>query len=323
MAVPLGIVSALNRDKKEIDQGVHLTVNESARRVDVTVDGKPFTSYVWPDTIKKPVLYPLRSSTGAIVTRGFPLDPRPGERVDHPHHVGLWFNYGNVNGVDFWNNSDSVKPDPKHPYGTILHRKIVRTVNGKDRGELDVEMDWLMPDGSPVLREDTRFIFRAGANLRAIDRLTTLTALDKKVQFSDDKEGVLGIRVARSLELPADKPEVFTDSSGKPTTVPEQRGLQGRRRLGDQGKMGNSEWERRTAASGARYSRSSQESGIPDVLACAGIRFVRRQSPRRSGIEQRERTVELRHRSRALSDLQISRSDYCRNRADQQDRSRV
>jgi hypothetical protein len=220
MAASLGIVSALNREKKEIDQGVHLTVNESAHRVDVTVDGKPFTSYVWPDTIKKPVLYPLRSSTGAIVTRGFPLDPRSGERVDHPHHVGLWFNYGNVNGVDFWNNSDSVKPDPKHPYGTIVHRKIVRTVNGKDRGELDVEMDWLMADGSPVLREDTRFIFRAGANVRAIDRLTTLTALDKKVQFNDDKEGVLGIRVARSLELPADKPEVFTDSSGKPTTVP-------------------------------------------------------------------------------------------------------
>src|SRR5262245_10767439 len=192
MAVSAGTVVGRIDNKKDGERGVHLAVNEAARRVDVTVGGKPFTSYIWPDTIKKPVLYPLRSSTGAIVTRGFPLDPRPGERVDHPHHVGLWFNYGNVNGVDFWNNSDSVKHDPNHPYGTIVHRKILRTVNGKDRAELDVEMDWVMPDGKRVLKEETRFIFRAGPNLRAIDRITKLTALDKRVLLNDDKEGVIG-----------------------------------------------------------------------------------------------------------------------------------
>jgi hypothetical protein len=27
---------------------------------------------------------------------------------------------------------------------------------GKDKGELDVTMDWLMPDGKPMLREDTK-----------------------------------------------------------------------------------------------------------------------------------------------------------------------
>ena len=51
--------------------------------------GKPFTSYVWPERLAKPVLYPIRTARGTIVTRGFPLDPRPGERVDHPHQVGL------------------------------------------------------------------------------------------------------------------------------------------------------------------------------------------------------------------------------------------
>jgi len=243
IVVSIGTVSARIKDKKDGERGVHLTVNESAHRVDVTVDGKPFTSYIWPETIKKPVLYPLRSSTGATVTRGFPLDPRPGERVDHPHHVGLWFNYGNVNGVDFWNNSNSVKPDPNHPYGTIVHRKILRTVNGKDRGELDVEMDWLMPDGKPVLKEETRFIFRAGPNLRAIDRITKLTALDKKVLLNDDKEGVIGMRVARGLELPSDKPEVFTDSSGKPTSVPklDNTGVSGMY-LSSEGLKGDAVW---------------------------------------------------------------------------------
>ena len=42
------------------------------------VGGKPFTSYVWPTTLKKPVLYPLRSANGVVVTRGYPLEPRAG-----------------------------------------------------------------------------------------------------------------------------------------------------------------------------------------------------------------------------------------------------
>ena len=36
----------------------------SQPRVDVLIDGKPFTSYIWPTTLKKPVLYPLRPATG-------------------------------------------------------------------------------------------------------------------------------------------------------------------------------------------------------------------------------------------------------------------
>ena len=83
---------------------------EGAERVDVSVDGRPFTAYVWPQRLAKPVLYPIRTAGGALVTRGFPLDPRPGERVDHPHQVGLWLNYGDVNGVDFWNNSETLAP---------------------------------------------------------------------------------------------------------------------------------------------------------------------------------------------------------------------
>lgn len=221
--------------------GVKLIRKDAERRVDILVDGEPFTSYIYPDTIKKPVLYPLRTAEGALVTRGFPLDPRPGERVDHPHHVGLWFNYGDVNGVDFWNNSDAAPETAK--MGTIRHREIVRAHSGTEAGELAVVMDWLLPDGKVVLREDTTFRFRGGLHRRAVDRLTTLTALDQKVSFKDNKEGVLGLRVARALEHPADTPEVFTDASGKATAVPvlDNSGVTGRYRSSE-GKTGNDVW---------------------------------------------------------------------------------
>ena len=109
---------------------VTVVVDEQERRADVSIDGQPFTSYIWPTTLKKPVLYPLRSAKGTIVTRGFPLEQRPGERVDHPHHAGLWFNYENVNGIDFWNNSDAIKPENAPKMGTILHRSIASAKSG-------------------------------------------------------------------------------------------------------------------------------------------------------------------------------------------------
>ena len=48
--------------------------NEQERRVDITIDAQPFTSYIWPTTLKKPVLYPLRTARGTIITRGYPLE---------------------------------------------------------------------------------------------------------------------------------------------------------------------------------------------------------------------------------------------------------
>ncbi|MEW6129917.1 MAG: PmoA family protein [Acidobacteriota bacterium] len=222
---------------------VRVVVNEAHRRVDVTVDGKLFTSYIWTDTIKKPVLYPLKTAQGNLVTRGFPLEPRAGERVDHPHHVGLWFNYGDVNKLDFWNNSDAIKAEERQKYGSIRHTKIKRVKSGNRRGELEVEMEWLTSSGKILLRENTTFIFHASENARTIDRITKLTALNERVIFADNKEGVLGIRVARQLEQPSDKPEVFTDASGKATTVAklDNAGVSGRYQSSE-GKTGDSVW---------------------------------------------------------------------------------
>jgi hypothetical protein len=222
---------------------VEITARDAARRVDVTVEGRPFTSYIYPETLKKPVLWPIRSARGTVITRGFPLDPRPGERVDHPHQVGLWFNHGDVNGFDFWNNSDAIKPERAAKMGTIVHRRIGEIHSGAGQGELNVELDWIGGDGVPLLRERTQFIFRANGDLRSIDRLTTLTALDRQVVFRDNKEGVLGLRVARALEHPADKPEVFTDASGKPTAVPvlDNTGVTGHY-VSSEGREGDAVW---------------------------------------------------------------------------------
>ncbi len=225
------------------EKGVRLVQNQAGRRVDVLVDGQPFTSYIYPDTLKKPVLFPLRTAKGTVVTRGFPLEPRPGERVDHPHHVGLWFNYGDVNGIDFWNNSDAIKPEDRPKMGTIVHKALPAMRDGGDKGELTAAMDWVLSDGKVILKEYTRFVFRGGDNWRSIDRITQLTAQGERVSLADNKEGVLGLRVARALELPSNKPEVFTDASGRATTVKsmDNTGVNGDY-LTSEGKKGEAVW---------------------------------------------------------------------------------
>ena len=199
---------------------IQVVPHEGAQRVDITIDGKPFTSYVWPTTLKKPTLFPLRSAKGTVVTRGYPLEPRKGERVDHPHHVGLWLNHGDVNGLDFWNNSDDIKGERVAKMGTIVHRRIVSSKSGSDRGELAVETEWVKPDGTPLLKEQTQFVFQGTEKSRTIDRTTTLTALGERVVFKDNKEAFFGMRVARGLEIPYEKAEVLTDESGKATPKP-------------------------------------------------------------------------------------------------------
>jgi hypothetical protein len=202
-------------------KGVKITENKEKKQLDVTVDGELFTSYCWWDGQKKPVLYPLKTSKGTVVTRNFPMAKVAGERTDHPHHISSWFTYGDINGVDFWNTpSDDVKSTyDASKMGRIVHKTASKIKNGKNAASVTLQADWIMPDNSKVLQQDEVMTFRSAPNLRIIDRVITLTAQNKKVVFGDSKEGALGIRVARPLEEPSTRPEIFTDANGIPTKV--------------------------------------------------------------------------------------------------------
>lgn len=202
-------------------QKVDLVRNDKDKKVEVKIDGKPFTAYYYPGekTLKKAVLYPVMTAKGTVITRGWPLDPRAGERVDHPHHVGIWLNYEDVNGNDYWNNSDAVNHE-KRAYGTIIHTGITSVKSGKDKGELTVTADWVDKNGTLTLKEVTKYTFSGKGDTRIIDRSTTLTAVLPEVNMPDVKDGMYAIRVARELELPSNKPEIFTDANGIATKVP-------------------------------------------------------------------------------------------------------
>ena len=195
---------------------VTFTKSQTDPVVHVYINGKPFTDFLFPDTIAKPVLYPIKAPNGTNITRGFPVNPIAGEPTDHPHHLGLWFNYGDVNGLDFWNNSFAVPSDKKHLYGNIKFGKIVSMKEGAV-GSLSYVADWNNNDGRSLLKEKTSFRFTELQGHWVIDRTTRLTAV-VPVFFKDNKEGLFGLRMAHELQIPTTETRKFVDGQGVETT---------------------------------------------------------------------------------------------------------
>jgi hypothetical protein len=198
---------------------VELVTKPSEKKVDVLIGGKLFTSYIYPDNIKKPVLWPVITAEGNEITRQFPLKNKAGERSDHPHHVGIWLNYGDVNGLDFWNNSEAISKEDAPKYGTIYHESIESTQSGKGEATLVTIASWKDIKGNKLLKEVTEHKFKVEGKTRIIDRTTTLKAENGKVNITDNKEGMFAIRVTRELELPSKGKVKVTDSHGVVTEV--------------------------------------------------------------------------------------------------------
>lgn len=225
-------------------QDVRVVKDAKENKVDIVIGGKPFATFFFPDTLEKPVLYPIRAANGTAVTRGYPLNPRPGDATDHPHHIGLWLNYESVNGLDFWNNSFAIPPDKKKNYGWIKTDRILETKSGST-GSLTYHANWVNQNSDVLLEEKTIYEFSGNDHQRIIDRITVLTA-KTDVNFKDVKDGFLGLRVAHELQMPAVEDKKYTDAQGVVTVVKGVKdSVANGNYLTSEGKEGDSAWSTR------------------------------------------------------------------------------
>jgi hypothetical protein len=212
------LVATSNNPARAQKSGFSFVDKPNEKKIDILYDGKLLTAYCYFDSVMKPVLFPVKTVSGITVTRGYPLEPRPGERVDHPHHIGLWMNYESVNGLDFWNNSTAIPYERRPRYGTIYHDKVVSRKASGRKATLEVEALWRDHYDKLLLIETTTYNFMVDDNDFIIDRTSTLRAApDMEVTFKDVKDGFLAIRVAREWELPSDETARYVDANGKIT----------------------------------------------------------------------------------------------------------
>ncbi len=164
--------------------GADIKFVQDSNKIDIIIGDKLFTTYRYGSELTKPILYPVNSPSGILLTRHFPFEIVPGESNDHPHHMGIFFAYDKVNNDGFWNNTTS-PPQIKH----------IKTAK-MESGQLSTISHWVGKSGKTLLEEKRDMIFSAEPNQYAIDFNITLTALDEKIIFADTKEGMFAMRVA-------------------------------------------------------------------------------------------------------------------------------
>ncbi len=153
-------------------------------------------------------------------------------------------------------------------------------------GILVFTCQWINQQGEVLLDEETSLIFSGDDHNRKIIRITRLTALNGPVIFGDNKEGLFALRVDRAFETPSETPEIFTDASGKETSVPvlNNEGVNGVFRSSE-GKEKDAVWGTRASWVSLTATKAGEEisvclfdhpsnPGYPGILACTWIRVV-------------------------------------------------
>ncbi len=163
--------------------------------IHIDVDGKPFTDFYYGPDAPKPYLHPLRSASGKIVTRSFPMEIVPGESTTDQHHRGVWLGYKDVNGYDFWQNEFSYNSKIA---GKVVTRTIERLRGGKESGSFRGTFAWLSPAGEPILEETRIMVFRGDSKTRIVDVDLVLKAVVDAI-FGDSKDGAFSVRLAEAL----------------------------------------------------------------------------------------------------------------------------
>ena len=171
-------------------------ITQDIDRVKVVIDGKPYTDFVYGADVTKPYLHPLRSATGVIVTRAFPVEKRGSGSTDHAEHRDLWFSHSNVNGDNFYANEKTFTTLNR---GAIAVRKIDRIRSGKRWGAISATLGWVDHEGREILRERREMVFYSGSAQRVMDFSFALTAL-VPVKFGDHRDGMFSIRVTDALQ---------------------------------------------------------------------------------------------------------------------------
>ena len=163
-------------------QSKTVTLEPDAKgNITVKIGDEVFTVFNLGSDLPKPFASPVYGPGGVVMTREI---SKPGVKIDHPHHKGIWVSIDEVNEIKFW-----------------AEQGKIQNVSGDSSAEgnpadLSLTNHWLGKDGKPVVEENTKILIYPN-RLMIYD--ITFKALDKPATFDDTKEGLFGIRLIDSL----------------------------------------------------------------------------------------------------------------------------
>ena len=145
--------------------GQGLVATRVGSRIDVTIDGRFFTSYRFSAEEKYPFFFPVNGPSNASVT-----SMRNG---NYPHHSSLFFGCDLVNGGNYW--QEGLTRGQIVSEGPVLESGS----SGKEIVITDV-CNWKRPDAPQPFRDTRRIVISSPSDsLRQIDFNVTLEALEE------------------------------------------------------------------------------------------------------------------------------------------------
>lgn len=189
-------ISGIAADSSE----VKIVENEGKLRIEV--GGELFSEYHYQGA-SRPFLYPVLLPGGLPLTRNWPMKESDGEERDHPHHRSLWWAHGELNGVDFWSESERA--------GKTVHDRFLEVQSGSERGVIRAANRLVDRDGRIIATDERRLTFFVLEQDRVLDFEVTIHASHGPLEFGDTKEGTMAIRLNESMRLKPNK-----DHAGKP-----------------------------------------------------------------------------------------------------------
>ncbi|HEX4770324.1 MAG TPA: PmoA family protein [Bryobacteraceae bacterium] len=184
----------------------------SQDQITVAIDGQPFTTYYFGPETAKPYLMPLRTASGVVVTRGFPVvndvsSGNPKGPSFEPHQRPLYFGHGDIDGLDFWQEPvfDKYYDDHgKQAYGHMLLKSIEPVAAESESATIHARFTLNTPENRVIGEESQSFTFRGEGQVRTIDCEFVLHATNGPLDLGDTKEGTFAIRLAPELSAPSD-----------------------------------------------------------------------------------------------------------------------
>ncbi|MCX6222704.1 MAG: PmoA family protein [Bacteroidia bacterium] len=167
-------------------QAVKLTAVKVGSKINVTIDGKYFTSYICSSDEKYPFFYPVNGPlSGGSVT-----SMRNGE---YPHHSSLFFGCDQVNGGNYWQEGLE--------RGRIISVNAEILKEGGDSVVISDECIWSRPGALSPIKDSRKFTLTSpSATVRLIDVEITMEML-MDVTIKKTNHSLFSVRMAADLSV--------------------------------------------------------------------------------------------------------------------------
>lgn len=182
--------------------GDEITFKVSESGATVHLDGKQFATFVHTESpVGRPYISNVYTTDKVKVTRNHPTTKDDPD--DHPHHQGIFFTWGQLNGVDYW-----------HMRGQTIHDSYIKKPTDGKIGYFSTRSYYLAADKKTrVAREDATYTFRNTPYGILITLQATITGETDAAVFGSKEEGGLAVRMSKDLTV--DSGAEMTDDQGR------------------------------------------------------------------------------------------------------------